>query len=536
MNATDQRALFARDFRKILYKYLRSGRDIIRSSAFGRISNVILAALIILQVALVAYASFHHPPEFFFDEEFTVRVARQQPADIVEIVSHEQNFPAYHLLVHWLMTLPFDDIKTIRIFQFSVWIVGVGMFLSILRLLRATPRQQLSFVLLYVCSYGISMYAGYIRMYGLLTLLFLLAVYFFMRYTYSRKTIDAMLSGLWILLLAPLHPIAIIIIAVFFYTGIFVVKDRTPRFLLAGELAIAANVILINLLYKQRSLISLYVSDGVRYLDELGAQRGLYEFPQLLFFRESFSDSWVLFFLVGYLCYRFICHDRIQDDISFIIKIFFIAVAANIFLSRRINIDHHVVFLAPMLLLVLLRGYQTLSGFRRAVVMVSLVSYFLLISIRQYTGQINRDTFFSGLCNTLSTLPPGPVVTNHISMSVLIYCLSSDTHALYMETMDGHFKSWENPLFSKELLIEQAMISGSFYVGGSSVGYHEYLRNNASQLQEDLAKLDEFYFILFSSPVLYSDELELLTANHTYTDTLPGFVHVFTRKGPADDP
>lgn len=523
------RFLFISDNLRKSERYVCWIKKITHNGKLESIVTLILIIFIILQVLFVVNGAFSHPTDFSFDEEYTIRVARQQPADIVEIVSYEQNFPAYHLLLHWLIYLPFNDMRTVHLFQLIIWVAGVIVFWFTLHLLGASLIQHLLFILLYVCTYGISKYASYVRMYGLLVLLFLLVVYFFVRYIKSEKIINIGMSGLWLILLAPLHPVALPIIAIFFYTGLWTIKDKITRMTYSMFLAAAGFVGVINLLLKRRGLAEIYITDGVRYLNELRNYRRIYSYPHLVFFGDSSPGEWLFLLIVIYLLYRFV-HYQQNKPINLLLGIFGAVFVGTLFLSRWINIGHHVVFLVPMLILIFLRSYQTLVERRRRILGLALLSYFLFTNMYQYTKQVNYDRWFMQLCYEFSTISPGNIISNHVNISALIHCFPSQKFNFYMETIDGSFKKFDNPLASKELLIELAKIGGSFGVGGHRLGYRNYLAQNTAELHKKLVELEKFYYVTPGSPSLYYEELQFFTKHHYYSENLLRYVHVFKRK------
>lgn len=173
-----------------------------RRIAEDQLANRILVLAIIVQCLLYAVNLALLP--MWSDETFTVQTAAESPAHIIQTVRDDIHPPLYFLLAHWWEKIPIGSEPLLKLRALSaLFAIATTLFLG-RRFLRSAPANLRHwFLLFWVLSPCLLLYARMARSYSLQLLLSAITVWFlleFVKTPFSGKPLSAFTLSLVALL------------------------------------------------------------------------------------------------------------------------------------------------------------------------------------------------------------------------------------------------------------------------------------------------------------------------------------------------
>lgn len=165
----------------------------------------ITLALIVAGILLLALVVRLHQIELqvvWYDEAFSVWLARMAPAQTVLFTTRDVHPPLYYLLLHVWMNCFGDGVAAVRSFSVVTGVASVGMGMLIARWLDGWRSAVIAGVLLAILPIAVY-YSQEARMYSLLGLLMLSALYVIL--LWGRQQRDRYLLAYALLMIAGLY-------------------------------------------------------------------------------------------------------------------------------------------------------------------------------------------------------------------------------------------------------------------------------------------------------------------------------------------
>jgi len=486
----------------------------------------VLLFLLAVQVITIFLLVITHNPLFYYDESHTLRIAQKSAGDMVNILSYEQNFPAYYLIVHGILSASGGSVMAVMLFQYAVWLVSVALFYQLMKSVGVSSLHRIFFTYLYSAVIVIARYAISPRMYGLMTLLSIIILHRFVRYVNDRRPADALFAAFSVVVLAFLHPVSAILIATSACLGVFVVRGKKTRAGYFAILGIAGLVWVGNLMVKQGLLYDMYMSEGVMYVKETSFL--FHDMFDRLFF--NIPGSWLSFFVFGYLVIRFFRTARWGQTYHFTLLIWGSVLIVLTVFAGKLFLFYHISYLTPALLLVMYEAIRTLRGAARYAITIFLSVYFGVMSLMLAGAQFESHRRFADYCRMLSVLPSAPIITNYTVISLIDHCFQGQP-IVYTEAYNGDgLVRWDD-VSSIEILRYQARMGGRVAVIGARgvlEPHRDAFRESISALREEPAG-DVLYYMPFKERALSPEELGLFQGYYSYADEPAPLVFMFKR-------
>ena len=170
-----------------------------------------LLALALMLIALVVRFIGLRLDSLWFDEAFSVRIARRSLSEIVRLTTTDVHPPLYYLLLHFWTRLFGETESTVR--MLSVVFSALTVFVIYrLALLLFDRRTAVLTALLTALSPLQIFYAQEARMYAQLTCLSTISVYFFLRWLKDGKRLSAVLYVISTAMLLYTHLYAVFVV------------------------------------------------------------------------------------------------------------------------------------------------------------------------------------------------------------------------------------------------------------------------------------------------------------------------------------
>ena len=480
---------------------------------------------------IVIFTAWQHEPYFSFDESNTIRIASYPPQTITRLLSYEQNFPAYYILIHGMMSVLDDYVHAIILVQLLVWGGSIIVFFLITKYIRVSFNYRLLFTLLFSLCSSVSYYAYYVRMYGLVLLLFLGIIWLSYKYTYSHNVryIYSMLPVLFGIVV--LHPSGLLIVVAQLLLVFLIVPYGSVRivYTVCSAGILGAGILL---LHKNRQLYEIYV-EGVRYANE--AQMNYHEIPQHLFFSAESQFDWLVFMVVCGSFYIFIANRLWRNTEGILLSaygcIFFIITLV----TRGVYQPRHYIYFVPILLLIML---SSISYIRRknvkAIIVIGLICIFTGSFVKFYINQTVLTVAYKYDCQQLSNLDSGIIITTVPYINILSYCITQDNQ-LYSISPTGLINV--SSLSEEEVIQYQVTTGGEYITSLKKESYRNFLVERMNVYQNDLKMINavhthkNMYYIpsiSSRSQSMYAEELELFV-DYAYKGSPIVGVFMFTQ-------
>ncbi len=464
----------------------------------------IVYSIILLFCSLILYICLYNNPYIYFDESNTLNISRQTISDILKILSYEQNFPIYYILIHFSYILFGNTPLSIVIFNFIVWIFSIIIFRKLIKIYVNNESLVSFFTLLYSLTPAAFYYAYTIRMYGLMNLLIIVYLYSYAKYQQSNNIKWVFLASLGSVLLSLVHPSSLVVIPIIFLIGIVTIKKRT-HLLITTITAVVSVITILLQIFTKNNILQIYLRDGVEYLKYTNSF--FFEFPNLLLFFPS-TELGVLFYLVSfYLVFRIFIGRNIFDQKYLPLVVFnLLFFILHLLLTSFTNARHYIFLLTPFLTAFFL-GLNLLNSKYKFLFILGSTVFYIWMSLIIINSQLTLNKVVTNFCNQISSLETGLLISDFGHFNTINQCKINDLHHIFI-SRDGV----TDPRVEGEtgILIEQAKLGGTLWLSNRKPLPLNY---NWDALKAYLEKNnpERVYLVagLINRNYLYTDELDV---------------------------
>lgn len=504
--------------------------NMLKTFLLSKIKIGVFISAFLLIFIIVSWIAWQHEPYYSFDESNTLRIASHSPRVIAHLLSYEQNFPAYYVLLHGLLRVFDNDVHALIIIQLLLWCGSILLFFLITKFVNSDLHYRMLFTLLFSLCSSISYYAFYIRMYGLVVFLFLVVIWLSFRYMRYGCVRDIYLMFPVLLGITLLHPSGLFLTCAQLLFLLIVVPNTLIR-LVCAACGIGVFGTGASFLIKSRPLHEIYIG-GVRYASEIHVD--YHEIVQYLFFSAGSQFAWLVFLAVSWSFYIFVTNRLWKNKTGVILAIYGCMFIILTFVVRELYQPRHYIYFVPVLLLIMLMSLSYTKYTK--VFIIILIGVFAGSFIKFYISQTMVNDTYKHVCQQIAELNPGIVITTVPYINMLSYCDAQGNQIIYSIS---HMGLLNISSMSEEQVIQYQVTTGGEYITSSKKEiYRNFLLEHMSRYRNDLQKIHvsgeykEIYYIPSISVYpqsIYAEELTLFTEYLYKGSPIPG-VFIFTQK------
>jgi hypothetical protein len=473
--------------------------------------------LIGFYIILVFLLALNHNPNFELDESNTLNIARQSFNSIGVILSYEQNFPPYYLLLKTLFNLFGYFEKIAVLFNFSLWLISIAFFYKLLVRFIKNKHWVIFFTFLYLILPNLTYYSFSVRMYQLLNVCVLAILYLNSKYLEEKRLYLIVTEGFISLLISLLHPIAGILLVAIFIGNLLIVQKK--HLLTVCIFSILSFLLyFLQLSFKLNGLINF--TRGIEYISNLNYS-ALNLVPNALSIYPLGFDAILSIFYFSLLA--IFIKNTLKQAKYFMLNIIVITFSFLVLLAYRyINIQHLVVFTGPFILSLFI-GLYLLKKYRKLVV-TFLLLIFIQATVNFFGAQTAKELSYRYACQSLASIKSGTFIVDYNLINGLTYCNKHNIKII----MWGGGKITDIAKTTKlNILIDQAKFGGSPLLTFSNTTINPLSSINYFK---DLREKPADIYLYTHETYLSSYELGLVPRGYYFQELLYPTIFHFTNK------